>query len=183
MMCFLFPPALLPLGGKGIRELLGTPMAPTPGVGDLTARFLTQLAENVDHYSPAEGARLATAALEVLATRMARELDITGWGTSEKRRHALLTTVQGFVLQRLGDPRLGPAEVAAAHHMSLRSLHQLFHDHGLRWRGGSGAAAWRRAAATWRIRRSPIGRSPPSGRGGASPARPTSAGPSAPRTR
>jgi len=131
MMCFLFPPTLLPLGGKGIRELLGAPIPSTPGLGDLTAQFLMRLAENVDHFSPAEGARLATAALEVLATRLARELDITGWGTSEERRHALLTTVQGFVLQRLGDPRLGPAEVAAAHHMSLRSLHQLFNDHGL----------------------------------------------------
>ncbi len=28
-------------------------------------------------------------------------------------------------------PQLSPAAVAAAHHISLRSLHQLFHDEGL----------------------------------------------------
>ena len=43
----------------------------------------------------------------------------------------MLTTVQTFIQQHLGDPRLDPAGIAAAHHISLRSLHQLFHDEGL----------------------------------------------------
>jgi len=101
------------------------------GLGDLTAQFLRQLARNVDHYSPAEAARLSTAALEVLATRLAREMDLQDWGTPEARRHALLTTIQAFIQQHLGDPGLSPALIAAAHHISLRSLHQLFHDEGL----------------------------------------------------
>jgi AraC-like DNA-binding protein len=67
----------------------------------------------------------------VLATRLAHELDVRDWGTPEARRHALLTTVQAFIQRHLGDPRLSPATIAAAHHMSLRSLHQLFHDEGL----------------------------------------------------
>jgi len=67
----------------------------------------------------------------VLATRLARELDIRDWGTPEARRHAMLTTVQGFIRQNLGDAGLSPAAVAAAHHISLRMLHQLFHDEGL----------------------------------------------------
>jgi AraC-like DNA-binding protein len=90
-----------------------------------------QLARNVDHYSPAEAARLSTAALEVLATRLAHELDASDWQTQEARRHAMLTTVQAFIQRRLGDPELTPAAIAAAHHLSLRSLHQLFHDEGL----------------------------------------------------
>jgi hypothetical protein len=47
-------------------------------VGALASQFLRQLAGNVDHYSPAEAARLSTAALEVLATRLAHELDLAG---------------------------------------------------------------------------------------------------------
>jgi AraC-like DNA-binding protein len=101
------------------------------GLGDLTSQFLLQLARNVDHYSAAEAARLSAAALEVLATRLAHELDVRDWGTPEARRHALLTTVQAFIQQHLGDPGLSPAMIAAAHHVSLRSLHQLFHDEGL----------------------------------------------------
>jgi AraC-like DNA-binding protein len=60
-----------------------------------------------------------------------RELDVQDWGTPESRKHALLTTIQGFIQQHLGDPGLSPGMIAAAHHISLRSLHQLFRDEGL----------------------------------------------------
>lgn len=131
MMTFMFPPSLLPLSRSQLRQLMAVRFQASAGLGDLTAQFLLQLARNVDHYSPAEAARLSAAALEVLATRLARELDRRDWGTPEARKRALLTTVQAFIQRRLGDPRLSPAMIAAAHHISLRSLHQLFHDEGL----------------------------------------------------
>ena len=130
-MTFMFPPSLLPLPPSGISELTATRIPATAGVGELTSQFLLQLARNVDHYTPAEAARLSSCALEVLATRLAREMDIRDWGTPEARRQAMLTTVQAFIQQNLGDPGLSPAAVAAAHHISLRTLHQLFHDEGL----------------------------------------------------
>src|SRR5215475_3355159 len=131
LLTFLFPPSLLPLSRSRLPQLAATRIPATAGLGDLTARFLLQLGRNVDHYSPAEAARLSTAALEVLATRLAHEMDINDWGTPEARRHALLTTVQAFIQQHLGDAQLTPSGIAAAHHMSLRALHQLFHDAGL----------------------------------------------------
>jgi AraC-like DNA-binding protein len=131
MMTFMFPPSLLPLSRSRLARLAAVRFPASAGLGDVTSQFLLQLARNVDHYSPAEAARLSTAALEVLATRLAHELDVRDWGTPEARRHALLTTVQAFIQQHLGDPRLSPAMIAAAHHMSLRSMHQLFHDEGL----------------------------------------------------
>jgi AraC-like DNA-binding protein len=130
-MTFMFPPSLLPLSRNRIKQLCAVRFQASAGLGDLTSQFLLQLARNVDHYSPAEAARLSTAALEVLATRLAREMDLQDWGTPEARRHALLTTIQAFIQQQLGDPGLSPAMIAAAHHISLRSLHQLFHDEGL----------------------------------------------------
>jgi AraC-like DNA-binding protein len=131
LLTFMFPPALLPLARNKLPSLTAVRFAATEGLGDLTARFLLQLVRNIDHYSPAEAARLSTAALEVLATRLAHELDVRDWGTPESRRHALLTTVQAFIQQHLGDSMLSPAMIAAAHHISLRSLQQLFHDEGL----------------------------------------------------
>jgi AraC-like DNA-binding protein len=131
LLTFMFPPSLLPLSRNRLSSLTAVRIPASTGLGDLTSQFLLQLARNVDHYSPAEAARLSTAALEVLATRLARELDIHDWGTPEARRHALLTTVQGFIQQHLGDTWLTPATIAAAHHISLRSLQQLFHDEGL----------------------------------------------------
>jgi AraC-like DNA-binding protein len=131
LLTFMFPPSLLPLPRSELRRLTAVRIPATTGLGDLTSQFLLQLGRNVDHYSPAEAARLSTAALEVLATRLARETDAREWGTPESRRHALLTTVQAFINQHLGDATLSPAGVAAAHHISLRSLHQLFHGEGL----------------------------------------------------
>ena len=128
MMTFMFSPSLLPLPRNRIKQLCAVRFQASAGLGDLTSQFLLQLARNVDHYSPAEAARLSTAAIEVLATRLAREMDLQDWGTPEARRHAQLTTIQAFIQQHLGDPGLSPAMIAAAHHISLRSLHQLFHD-------------------------------------------------------
>jgi AraC-like DNA-binding protein len=131
MMTFMFPPSLLPMSRNRLRRLAAVRFQASAGLGDLTSQFLLQLARNIDHYSPAEAARLSTAAMEVLATRLAHELDVRDWGTPETRRYALLTTVQAFIQQHLGDPRLSPGMIAAAHHISLRSLQQLFHDEGL----------------------------------------------------
>jgi AraC-like DNA-binding protein len=131
MMTFMFPPTLLPLSRNRLRQLAALPFPAGVGLGDVTSQFLLQLARNVDHYSPSEAARLSTAALEVLGTRLAHELGADDWDTPEARRHAQLTTVQAFIQNHLSDPGLSPGMIAAAHHMSLRSLHQLFHDEGL----------------------------------------------------
>jgi AraC-like DNA-binding protein len=131
VLTFMFPPSLLPLSPSGIKRLAGRRIPATSGLGHVTSQFLLQLARNIDLYTPAEAARLSAAALEVLATRLAHELDEHGWATPQAARHALLTTVQAFINQHLADRELSPASVAAAHHMSLRSLHQLFHDEGL----------------------------------------------------
>lgn len=130
-MTFMFSPSMLPLSPSKLRQLTAVPFRASAGLGDLTSQFLIQLADNIDHYSPAEAARLATAALEVLAARLAREVDVQDWATPEARRHALLTTIQAFIQQHLGDAQLSPATIAAAHHISLRSLHQLFNEAGL----------------------------------------------------
>jgi len=131
LLTFMFPPSLLPLSPGRLRDLAAVRIPATSGVGELTSQFLLQLARNIDSYTPADAARLSAAALEILAARLAHELDNRDWGTPETRRHALLTAVQGFIQQHLGDPELSPAAIAAAHHMSLRSLHQLFHEEGL----------------------------------------------------
>jgi hypothetical protein len=109
MMTFMFPPSLLPLSRNRVRQLAAVPFP----AGD-----------------PVEAARLSAAALEVLATRLARALDVHDWDTPQAHRHALLTTVQAFIQRHLGEAGLSPAMIAAAHHMSLRSLQSrllLFH--------------------------------------------------------
>ncbi|HVT67513.1 MAG TPA: helix-turn-helix domain-containing protein [Trebonia sp.] len=131
LMTFMFPPSLLPVARNRVRDLAALRFAPGAGLGDVTSQFLLQLARNIDHYSPAEAASLSTAALEVLGARLSAALDISAWETPEARRRAQLTTVKAFIQRHLGDPALSPPAIAAAHHISLRSLQQLFHDEGL----------------------------------------------------
>jgi AraC-like DNA-binding protein len=109
-LTFMFPCSLLPLPPSQLKHLTA--------VG------------TIDQCSPAEAARLSTAALEVLASRLAHELDAMGWVTPETHRRALLARIQAFIQQRLGDPELSPGMIAAAHHISLRYLHKLFQEEG-----------------------------------------------------
>ncbi len=41
-----------------------------------------------------------------------------------------LPRIRDWIDAHLGDPGLGPAAIAAANHLSVRCLHQLFHDSG-----------------------------------------------------
>ncbi|MFG1948301.1 helix-turn-helix domain-containing protein [Nonomuraea sp. NPDC048826] len=129
-LTFMFPRSALPLPAAQLARLTGVRIPTTAGLGSLTSRFLMQLARDIDHYSPAEAARLSAAALEVLATRLAHEAGADGWASPEARRQALLTSVHAFIGQHLHDPGLSPPMVAAAHHISLRYLHKLFQGEG-----------------------------------------------------
>lgn len=131
LMTFMFPPSLLPVFRNRVQDLTARSFSPGAGLGDVTSQFLLQLARNIDHYTPAEAASLSTAALEVLAARLSNALDVSDWQTPEARRQSQLTTIKAFIQRHLGDPELSPAAIASAHHMSLRSLQQLFHDEGL----------------------------------------------------
>jgi hypothetical protein len=68
-----FPRTLLPLPADKVKRLTAVTMPAGPGIGALTARLLVQLATGMDHYTPTEAARLSTAALDVLATRLAHD--------------------------------------------------------------------------------------------------------------
>ncbi|MEV7015945.1 helix-turn-helix domain-containing protein [Streptomyces sp. NPDC093991] len=61
-------------------------------------------------------------AVSLLAARLGNQ----GSLPTEVRRNALLTWINAFIDHHLADPALDPAAVAAHHHISLRTLHQLF---------------------------------------------------------
>jgi AraC-like DNA-binding protein len=126
-----FPRTMLPLPARHLERLTAVAMPASPGIGALTSRLLVQLATGMDHYSPAEAERLSTAALEVLATRLAHDLDATAWVPPETQRRSLVVRIRGFIEEHLGDPELSPGMVAAAHHVSLSYLHKLFNVEGV----------------------------------------------------
>lgn len=125
-----FPRSLLPLPPRDLLALSTTRIPGARGVGALSSQFMMQLARHMDELSPAETARLSTLTLDVLMAALAGALDAEGLLPPDTRRRALMAQIYAFITTNLGDARLAPDAIAAAHHISLRYLHKLFHEDG-----------------------------------------------------
>jgi AraC-like DNA-binding protein len=122
----VFPRALLPLHADELARLTGVRIPGDRGLGALISSLARQLPHRLDDCCPAEQARLGTAVLDLITAALAARLDRGSQVPQDSSRRALLSSVQAFIEQRLADPALSPDTIAAAHYISLRSLHKLF---------------------------------------------------------
>ena len=65
-------------------------------------------------------------ALDLAVAALAAQLGAEDRLAPETRRQALVSRVEAFIEQNLGDPGLTPAAIAAHHHISVGYLHRLF---------------------------------------------------------
>jgi AraC-like DNA-binding protein len=131
-----FPRTLLPLSRADMAKLTGTRIPGDRGTGALVSSFARQVAGQLDDFRAADGARVGTALLDLVSAALAGRLDRADRLPPSSRQHALLLRVQAGIEAQLGDPRLSPGAIAAAHHISVRHLYQLFEEHG------QGVAGW-----------------------------------------
>lgn len=120
------PRTLLPLADSRVDRLLGEPLPTETGSGALLDRYLRSLPAAVRSSGPAELTRLAAVGTDLAASLLAARLGDQGSLPPETRRSVLLARVTSFIDRHLADPALDPAAVAAHHHISVRTLHQLF---------------------------------------------------------
>jgi len=130
LLLLRFPRSLLPLPPRDLRRLSAVRIPGAQGIGALSSQFLLQLARRMDELSPFDTARLSTLTIDVLTAALATALDSDGTVPATTRRRALTAQIHAFVRENLGDPHLTPDAIAAAHHISLRYLHKLFHEDG-----------------------------------------------------
>ncbi|MFJ2704881.1 helix-turn-helix domain-containing protein [Streptomyces sp. NPDC087428] len=128
MIDVLFPQTLLPLPRGAADRLLTLPFSGQTGLGVLLAEFLTRLTAESASYGPADAERLGAVTIDLAAAMLAHHLDDTT--PPEAHPEALATRIRGFVRQNLRDPQLTPRQIAAAHHISLRTLHRVFQRQG-----------------------------------------------------
>lgn len=121
-----FPRALLPLPPDAFARLTAVRVRGDEGVGRLVSSLALQLPRHLDDASPAGGARLGTAVLDLLTVALADRLGGGNDVPAETGQRALLVRVHAFIEERLGDADLSPATIAAAHHVSVRYLYKLF---------------------------------------------------------
>ncbi|MGW5355751.1 AraC-like ligand-binding domain-containing protein [Streptomyces sp. NPDC004031] len=143
------PRADVPLPPDRVDRLLATRLPARDGAGCLLAGFLTQLAADTAPLRPADAHRLGGVLVDLVTAWLAHHTDTGDRAPAETRRQVLFLQVDDFIRRHLGDSALTPATVAAAHHISLRTLHRLFQDHA----HGATPAAHIRARRLARARR------------------------------
>ncbi|WP_432161677.1 helix-turn-helix domain-containing protein [Streptomyces tendae] len=122
------PRAAVPLPSHKTDRLVATPLPTRTGSGALLTSYLAGLRENAAHCGPTELRRLGTMALELAVTFLGARLDSAPALPIESRRRVLLARINAFVDHNLHEPDLGPATIAAHHHISVRLLHALFEE-------------------------------------------------------
>jgi AraC-like DNA-binding protein len=141
----IFPRVLLPLARHETKQLTGVGFAANRSPGALVSTLVRRLVEDVDAYRGQGAARICSAALELVAGALTAGLG--GPRTPPAGSGALLLDVHAYIEERLGDPALSPATIAAAHHVSVRQLYNVFAAEG------TAVAAWVRARRLERCRR------------------------------
>jgi AraC-like DNA-binding protein len=109
----------------GERRLSGSFLAGSPLMSVLTA-VLRQTIETKDTLTLPEASTLADTSIDLLAALVASQAE--GREVLPTGRQALLRTLLADLEHRMGDPALGPGDLATRHHISVRYVHSLFSD-------------------------------------------------------
>ncbi|GAA3140775.1 AraC-like ligand-binding domain-containing protein [Streptomyces echinatus] len=125
-----FPIALLPAGARHVDQLVACRLPGDKEMGQFLVDYLARVTDNYMHYTPADMARLGTIGLDLAAAVLAHHLEREDEVPADSRQRALYARVTSFIENHLGDPMCTVDGVAAAHHISVRSLHRLFQAHG-----------------------------------------------------
>ncbi|MFB6839837.1 helix-turn-helix domain-containing protein [Streptomyces sp. NPDC056361] len=124
------PRTILPLRSQRIDRLLGSRISGGHGLGAVLVSFLDSLDGHAGQCRPDDLPRLGSVVVDLVAACLAQNLDDEDQLPAEARARTLIQRIHTFVDAHLGDPDLTPAAVAAVHHVSVRSLHQLFRTYG-----------------------------------------------------
>jgi AraC-like DNA-binding protein len=120
----------LPIPGRQLRRLVGVHLPGDDGLGALTSRYLYTLSSS-DDIDASDAIRLSSVTADLLAVMLARRLRAGAALSPQTRDAVLFARVRSFILARLGDAALTPEAIAAAHHISLRTLHRVFQANGV----------------------------------------------------
>jgi AraC-like DNA-binding protein len=130
MLVVLFPHKLLQLPPARLAQLTGVRVSGRHGLGALVPPLLAELGRRLEAGNLAGGIHLSDAILDMFAASFAEQLGCASAAGPEARRRGLLLRIHAFLEDRLDDPELDPAAVAAAHHISVRYLQKLFEEEG-----------------------------------------------------
>lgn len=144
-LCMKFPQHLIGLPRDQIGQLTATRTGARDGFAPAAGALLMTLNGLMDTISGRSRVLAAQGALDLITTMFQCQLDIA----CPPRRAAqpMLEQVKSYIDRNLSNPELGPGLIVAAHYISLRQLHSIFHTEGLT------VSSWIRARRLQRCRR------------------------------
>ena len=133
MLVLVFPRDMLGLPASRLAGLTATRLpGEAGGLATLIGPFLAQVTDLLDEVDTSDhrvGVRLAGNVLDLLGTVLTERMD-SAPSDPDRAHRALMLQITSFIEEHLGQADLAPAQIAAAHHISLRQLHKLFHARG-----------------------------------------------------
>lgn len=123
----MFPQRRIELPGGMIRQLTAVRLGGDSGVGAIVAPFLGHLGDHLEQLEQAPGTRLTHSTLDLVSTLFSAEL---GSSARQDPHGVLLDRIRAHIEEHLASADLTPTSIAAAHFISTRHLHALFHDTG-----------------------------------------------------
>ena len=122
----MFPRSLLPVRYTETRDLTAVRFSARDPYAALVISLVRHLHGRLDTYESARDTRISTAFLDLLTLAIAARHDRASAVPPESRQRAMALRIQAFIDVHLGDPTLSPGMIAAAHHISVRTLHKLY---------------------------------------------------------
>ncbi|MDX2642236.1 helix-turn-helix domain-containing protein [Streptomyces sp. PA03-1a] len=124
------PREMLDLPDSALRLATGRTYSTGQGISGILASYVNGLVTMTDHciYAPTPKDYLRRGIVDVLTALVALQGNIKDEAATPAAEVDLLRRLRSYVRAHLQDPALCPASLAAAHHISVRYLYQLFQD-------------------------------------------------------
>jgi AraC-like DNA-binding protein len=122
---FSLPSESVRLGESERRRISAHRLDGTTGLTGVVSRFLLDLARHSENLPAEQSERVLAHASDLVVTLLSDRLDDTIAVRGAVHRSQMMR-IKDYIDQRVSDPDLGPAEIAAAVNISTRYLHKLF---------------------------------------------------------
>ncbi len=127
---FCIPMAALALPYEAIRQLAAVTLSPGHPVADLASTYFRRLASRPDIFKEPGAAAIGRPSIELVRALLTTHLDASGLA-KESSEATLLLRLLEYVRAHLPEPELNAAQIAAAHHISVRHLYNVLARGGI----------------------------------------------------
>ena len=127
---FSIPISGLALPHDTVRQMAAVTLSPGHPVADLASTYFNRIAARPDIFAQPGADAVGQPSIELVRALITTHLDASA--LLEEPQHATLRLqVLEFIRARLADPELNAAQIAAAHHISVRHLYHVLGEGGI----------------------------------------------------